>query len=327
MFKNLTIRKLSQKVIDRLGYLATLNERSVEGEARFALTSWITANESKEFQDSKSIRMEETGSRLAIILNDYNQKLGSKIKISHLAQDLGLNSADYLYSCFNSQLEPTFDELEQIGQLFGANNNWLKHGDNDMYPVNHEDMQSKTPKQITRWLLGLNEGDRKPTDIYFIRSSSKDGELAICRAFDDVGRIKKIETIFSGLHVSTEIGGTGTRLLSNFVVALEIIYKIYTGKSDIGHCKTHIFGRIIPDENFRLLVGGSTHPANVLHFQNLPWWEDIWDEAMRVKTTYWEGWEMTIHAAEAAIKYSDELISIRQYIRSNPVAMEWLYES
>lgn len=40
MFGRLTIRNLKTEIVDKLNELASINERSVEGEVRYALARW-----------------------------------------------------------------------------------------------------------------------------------------------------------------------------------------------------------------------------------------------------------------------------------------------
>jgi len=64
-----------------------------------------------------------------------NSSQFKEIKYSHLAEQLGYETAEFFLDWVQGKQEPTFSELRKIAQFLGVNQDWLLHGDG--YPTSH----------------------------------------------------------------------------------------------------------------------------------------------------------------------------------------------
>jgi antitoxin FitA len=316
----LLVRNIPQFIYDLLHKLSERNDRSVEAEARHALKSWVGPLIQKE---EASNRRQEISQRLLLLLEATTNATHGQIKLSHVAKGIGMELAEPVENWFNGITEPPFSELKKIAKYFNASSDWLRHGDGKMYEVRTV-RPSENPKVTIKWLLAKDEctGD-DVTSIHLIRAMNKCGDFVIVKQFG--GRTLNCKTITTGIHISEVIGSGGEAALMHLFVTLELLYKVYTKKSDID---IFVQSFILPEDQFNSLVNGHIHPLEVIKMRQnvaLPWWEDIWDKKMQSKNTYWDGWSSLTARISRAIEQSGMVENNLQDIRNcTHVTKSWL---
>lgn len=105
-------------------------------------------------------------------------------------------------------------------------------------------------------------------------------------------------------HVSEEIGNGGESSLAHLLVIWQLLYRIYVKTSDL-----LVQSFLVSPEEFTLLLEGNEHPLKLLQHHNAsPWWEDIWDTSMFMKSNYWSGWEQLCTRMQRALEVRPHLL-------------------
>ena len=123
MSGRLTIRNVKTEIIDALKERATLNERSTEAEARYALAMWTGISAYPDSTTRHNINPRLT------LLKKMNPILAEEIMSSQGAEALGCPKGSTVANWFAGKEEPTFKQLDQLAAYFSVDPNWLKHGD------------------------------------------------------------------------------------------------------------------------------------------------------------------------------------------------------
>lgn len=315
----LLVRNLPQFIYDLLLKMSERNDRSVEAEARHALKSWV----GPLIQEKESTnRRLEISQRLQLLLDATNDAQYSQIKLSHIAEGLGMELAEPIERWFQGIEEPKFSDLKAIARLLNASSDWLRHGDGQMYEVNSIHL-SEDAKTAVKWLLEDEDSGEAVTNLYLVRAKNECGDLTIVKQFGD--RSLNCKTYNTGIHVSEVIGAGGETALVHFFVTLELLYKIYTKKSDRS---VFVQSFLLPEDQYKKLTNGTVHPLSILSMRRnpaQPWWEDIWDKKMQLQNTYWDGWPSLVRRISFAIEHSGRAMETIKEIREcSYVSSDWL---
>lgn len=272
----ITIRNLPPETLALLSALATEHDRSLEGEARHALSTWVAPRREKAEQ---ARRAEVVARRLQFLADEFRSpKLWSEISPSRISEQLGLTHADAFEKYFSGESEPSFDTLRAIATLLGCSGEWLVHG--NWTPFAGQEYRLDRKEEAVTWLTTGDNG-LKLSKLLIVRSLSDAGQLALVKVHER-GHSRTYHTQY---HVSEEIGASGERELANL---LEIFKDLYSTRGS-----AHTKSLLVPPTLFSRLIEGKRHPLNILEsheVRTVPWWEDIWDANQYPKQDYWPGW-------------------------------------
>jgi antitoxin FitA len=290
------IRNIPQTVMDLLSKLAEDHGRSLEAEARQALKAWVAPLLQKE--EASNIKR-EISHRLNLLLESTANAKRKPIKISHIAEGIGLELTEQVERWFKGIDEPSFSTLNTLAKYFNANPTWLRHGDEKMYDV-HTETLPNDPKTAVQWLLSSNdETGSAVTNIHLIRAMNRDGDFVIVKQFGE--NSLDCKTYSTGIHVSETIGGSGEAALARLFITLELLYKADKKIKD-GDGRVLIMGYLIPESDYESLIYGRVHPLSLLS-RTSRWWEDIWDKSMQETTSYWDGWSSLVARINRVIEH------------------------
>ncbi len=305
MFKKIAIRNIPSQVFEALETLGDLHDRSTEAEARQALRAWV---DPLLVQDSRNTRRKAVAERLNRMLAQTNSgRHGPKLSPSHIAEAIKEEHAEVVEDWFLGEKEPSFSQLTAIASLLGVNSEWLKHGDKSLYPPEYVRL-SENPFDAVDWLMSWEPTDTQPDGIvktlHLIRAGDETGSLYIVKE-SDKGHFR---TYYTPVHVSEVIGAGGEASLAALFVTLEHLCKDRRGVS--------VFGHLLHPDDIKQLTSGNTHPGSLLEEGSRSlWWEDIWDEKMVPKQSYWPGWKQLHERIERVILARTNLNGLRMRIR------------
>lgn len=279
----IAIRNLPADVLQALTKLANLRDRSVEGEARHAIRSWV---EPQLRAEARSGRAAVVGQRLRYLLAELTElKPGSPVVPSRVAEALGWTHAEALESWAAGESEPSFSELAAIASIVGCSSSWLAHGDGQPFPSQYARIPEDARKGAEWLLQPLSDGAPRPSHVLLIRSDTQEGEFAIVKRFS----AWTAQVYRTPYHVSDVIGAGGETSLAWLTLTLERLCKRWERDSDVT-----VESYLVGEDVFRALLEGKRHPFNVLRSSRAVascWWEDIWDETQyRTQQEYWPGW-------------------------------------
>lgn len=130
--EKILIRNIPAEVFAALQELAPENNRSLEGEARAALRSWVAPHLMKK---ERALRRSDISRRLNFAFQTYRESKDAKIKVSHIAEAIGEQYASGLEACFDGTVEPSFEQVKKLAQFFGCSQEWLQWGDESEKPI------------------------------------------------------------------------------------------------------------------------------------------------------------------------------------------------
>lgn len=300
--RNISIRNIPEAIFQMLEKLSAEKERSLEGQARYMLKEAIE-NHFAPKEHALNKRCREVGERLRHMQTSVEPALLP----SQLAEVIGDKSANFLENCFAGLEEPSFDQLKAIALHYGINYNWLAHGIGDIY-FNEYKRLPEDRKLAATWLLdsdGLPWPDEDKVDeVYFVRNSSVEGELAIAKK----SRGNRWAIFRTPTHVSSEIGNGGRAMLEALFGTLRLMWKIHLGRAK-DFPQTDVYSYILKEEEFDALLDGMRSPATILKPQkHSHWWEDIWDKKMAEgkEHEYWEGYSQIKATILESIKFQQK---------------------
>lgn len=313
MLGKISIRNIPAQIWNALETMATQNDRSIEAETRVAIRQWC---EPLLVQHEQSVRRSEIAGRLRAVLDQVNSAMpGQSINASRLAEQIGETHAEATENWLLGRVEPSFSQLSAIAALLGANPQWLKHGNGQMFPIETHRLP-QAAKEAVSWLLAWNPGDKatpKVANIHLVREQSNDGRLLVVKQMEN-GHCKTFSTQF---HVSEVIGAGGESDLCHLWLTLELLYKNYT------RLNLNVNSYLLKPSLFSELTSGKVHPLSILRNEpNSAWWEDIWHAEMYNKNEYWPGWQSLCRridnsiASRKHVREERELIK-RTYVNSD----------
>ncbi len=275
----ITVRNLPPETVALLSALATQHDRSLEGEVRHALSTWVAPRREKAEQ---ARRAEVVARRLQFLLDEFrSSKSWSAISPSRISEQLGLAHADAFEKYFNGETEPSFETLRSIATLLGCWGDWLVHGDET--PFSGQEYRLDWKEEAVTWLTTGDNG-LQLRKLLIVRSLSDAGQLAFVKVHER-GHSRTYHTQY---HVSEVIGASGERELANLLEIFRNLYAKYTMGGT-----AHTESLLVPPALFSRLIEGKKHPLNTLEshdVRTVKWWEDIWDAGQYPRQDYWPGW-------------------------------------
>lgn len=306
MFGKIAVRNISGEILKALEILAEKHERSVEGEARFALRSWV---EPVFMERERSARILQVSSRLKDVLERVNKVATGipEIKPSHIAQKIGENCASEAEGWFSGICEPSFNQLAAISAFLGCQTSWLQHGDGAAFPVEYARIP-ENPSEGLEWFLSPHQWG-EVSHIYLIRDLSESGRFAVVKQFADW----RCNTYRTPYCFSDIVGGGGESSLARLFILLEFLHGHWTDKSATYLVSSYL----VEKENFDLILSGNMHPLSVLNAsKGASWWEDIWDAEHYRNYEYWPGWKKLCERIQRALEASSSMQEQLREIRS-----------
>ncbi|WP_190322223.1 helix-turn-helix domain-containing protein [Candidatus Enterovibrio escicola] len=275
----LTLKGLDDGILASLGRIADKNERSLEAEARYALSQWVKTHDdnSESKEDEISSYQTEVTSRLNYILRQHTLIAKGHTSYSLVAEKCGYESPLQLENWLRGKDIPSYKELEKLATYFGVNETWLKNG--SATPYNAEYIRiSKTPDAAVEWLTSLQiDGTSHPIEeLSFVRTAN--GSLYITKKYQS----HKCLCYSTPYVFSDGIGNSGFRSLQSLFKIWKSLYTFYI-KNDI-----FINSYILNEAQTEQWTESLTHPLCFLVDANKSaWWEDVWED--RELHEYWEG--------------------------------------
>lgn len=300
MFAKLSVRNIPNEIFRALEALADQHDRSTEGEVRQAIRAWV---EPAIVQQSRATRRQELAERLNRMLKQVNMSRNTPLRISQIAERIGEDHAEHVENWFLGEEEPGFRQLVAVAEVLGVDPDWLKHGNETLYPVEYHRL-SENPFAAVDWLLHWTPPERGTGGqtlkaLHLVRSEDPSGNLYVVKE----SAAGHYVTYITPIHVSEVIGAGGESSLAALFVTLELLFKRFdsvTGVTVLGY-------QMSPDDVAQL-TRGHTNPGGLLIDRiRSTWWEDIWDHDMAHKREYWPGW----HSLYARIEY---VIAHRPYL-------------
>ncbi len=313
MQAKLLIRNIPALIWQGLETLASRNNRSVEGEARMALQSWV---EPQVQGEARSARRLEVSARLRALLEESRKAMpGTVLKLSRLAEGLEMQHVEPVELWFAGEIEPTLNELALVARYLGGAYEWLQHGDGSMFPVGHCRLPENATEAVQALLPHLlsEQCGLKLTHLHLVREAGSAGRFGFVRQYEDL----KFKTFSTPHRISDDVGNGGRGSLVHLCVAFELLdalYKSTGNKAGVDVIKSYV----LPEREFNALMNGEVHPLSILKFStnDCPWWEDIWDRTMFPKKEYWPGWKSLcaglFDAVQADRNLREESDSIRK---------------
>ncbi|MDI5833649.1 XRE family transcriptional regulator [Shewanella xiamenensis] len=284
MFGRLTIRNLKTEILDKLNELASVNERSVEGEVRYALAKWTESGHVDARVDE--LYREKISKRLMILMQQKNELKNSSLKASHVAERMGLERGSVVEKWIVGEVEPTFEELNKLADYFSANPLWLKHGDGMPFDKIFTHIPEQ-PQEAIEWLLKKERYDVLKK-IVFIRCSS--GGIYLVKVYDNEQSI----VYYTPYVLDDSVGSGGFNSMIKLFIFWEELYKQYTKQSDsssLNNTNIIIQSYLFNESDSKEFSEGNTDPLVILKKQeiNKPWWEDVWESDEDKLREYWPG--------------------------------------
>ncbi len=77
-------------------------------------------------------RKKELSNRLIKAIEYFNSSQIKEIKYTHIAEQLGYETAEPILDWIQGKKEPSFDQLRKIAEHLKVNQSWLVHGDGEI---------------------------------------------------------------------------------------------------------------------------------------------------------------------------------------------------
>lgn len=312
MLGRMAIRGISKTVLDNLEASALRHDRSVEAEARQALSAWV---EPLALEAERSKRSAEVGMRLMRLLEQLNDsKTGEVLRPSQIAEQIGESRASEVENWFLGREEPTFEQLNTLAKLFEADPDWLKHGQRVMFPVKHQQL-STNAVEAAKWMAEWDEGEPVAA-VHLLREASKAGSLLIVKESER----RQFRTFHTGIHVSEVIGNGGESSLAHLWVTLALLFK----RHHRGNVHFMVFSYITQPAAVKQLMSGQVNALNIVHESSkVPWWEDVWHADMYLKNSYWPGWLQLCERINRVVGKNPHLAEQMEAIRRGELTVDF----
>lgn len=311
VMKKFQVRNFPDDAYDALEQLASKNERSVEGEARFALLKWITPPE-KEHSGEELYR-QAISVRLNAVLHKTNQYCNyPPLLPSNVGEELGIEDLGLVASWFSGHVLPGLVDLHRLSKLFACRADWLIHGQGDVYKWNSGVRMHGAGRTAVKHLLRPDSDGNKVTNIRLLREDDDTGALLIIREFENT---RYVDAFWTNLHVSEAIGAGGESDLADFFVTLRALYKSFV------NLDLNVKGYLMPRSAYKKIrEEEQAYPLMLIRDYRVNesmWWEDIWDKRQRGKFNYWKGDDALISRIEYAIKHKQYLLDEIEAIKKS----------
>lgn len=306
----IAIRNIAEAVWDRLVALAERHDRSVEGEARFAIHNWVEIHEKA---DSARLRRHEIAERLNFALSESNRaRKPSTLRPSHIAHAIGETHGEPTQAWFSGEEEASFEQLAAIARFIGVDTAWLQHGDGTPFTVEYARVP-RDPSKALQWFRSPNAHGSPTREVHLIRSEGKDGALYLLKEFED-----KSSVFYTTPYcISEEVGGGGRGQIIDLSTTFHLLYEY--------HCRPgaefRVIGHVLSQQRCTAMASGENHPrAELGDHSRSTWWEDWWDPKVAPKDDslpgYWPGYHSFHRLIQAAIEADKALVEAHAQIRS-----------
>ena len=281
---------------------AKLKQRSVHAEIMSRLYDSFVMDNNIHLEAAKVIenflqartptqRKEDVAERLNFLFNEVKKSLHFQdLTIAELAYKIGESSADSAESWFRAEMEPTFNQLEQIANFLSANPNWLLFGKERPFKVESFRFDEDIDKDI-RWLLTPNPEkeflkNQSVKEVKFIRCLSAEGSLIVVKLYSN----QYLECFHTPYHVSdvTGVGGYNSLL---YLCLLFKTLKKYHGS----YHHPNIYSYLISEEVTKKIWSEEVHPLPLIdQLHQIPWMDDLADKLPNrsLDEFYWQGFDV-----------------------------------
>lgn len=281
---------------------AKVNQRSINAETMSRLYDSFVMDNNIHLEAAKVIenflqartptqRKKDVAERLNFLFNEVKKSQHFKhLTIAELAYKIGESSADSAESWFRAEMEPTFNQLEQIANFLSANSNWLLFGKERPFKVESFRFDENIDKDI-RWLLTPNPEkeflkNQSVKEVKFIRCLNAEGSLIVAKLYSN----QYLECFHTPYHVSdiTGVGGYNSLL---YLCLLFKTLKKYHGS----YHHPNIYSFLISEEVAKKIWSEEAHPLPLIdQLRQLPWMDDLADALPNgsLDESYWRGFDV-----------------------------------
>lgn len=300
--RKLSVRNIPEEIYVALESLAEVNMRSVEAQVRYSIQQCVNATSDKK--TSSDMYREAVSKRLIQVLNEADKinKKSSKLKPTHIAEEMGYESIGTVTDWFNGDILPTLSEMKELSEVLGCSSNWLIHGDLPVYrPKTRIDLD-KYGRYAVEELTKADEKGNKVESIHLIRESGT-GSLLIIREFEGV---RTVDAFWPSINI-IDSGCIGDEsILARFFVTLCGLYYSF-GKETLVH------GYLVQEGVYQeICQEKQQHPLTLLQDHRTKksvWWEDVWDKNQNDrKKEYWEGEKSTSATIQRHVDSNPRLV-------------------
>ncbi len=232
------IRNLDDDVYDRMAKEASRQYRSIEGEARYTLTT--TYPESP--LSLREVWQKEAGQRIKWVFEKLREdgwfhygQMSDPVSLAHL---IGEPSPAALLDCLDGNSGPTFDMASRMEKEFSCNANWIMSGNGE--PFRTTSLGGQYASYFTSLLNETGSLD-EDNELHFVRYSSKnqfDGTLLIIHR---AGQAWECRYEYNRFCLSDNMGGQGRNNLFNFLKFVKLTLSEVNYKSWIYHDDTDAY--------------------------------------------------------------------------------------
>lgn len=323
--KKIQIRNFSEDAYLALEKLANENQRSIEGEARYALLKWVAPQE--KVYSGEELYRKAVSNRLNSILQKTNKLCNYEPLLpSNVAAELGIDDLGLVANWFSGDALPSLTELQRLSKMFACSADWLIHGKGDVYEWKSGVRMYGAGRIAVKHLLRPDSDGNKVKTIHLLREDSHIGALLILREFENT---RYVDVFWTNIHVSEANGAGGLSDLADFFVTLRALYKTYL------NLDVYVKSYLMPRSVYTKIREEEQAPPLMLlkdyRVTESPWWEDIWNKKQIGKIDYWNGDYELINYMEDVIKKKkyllDEIESIENSDPLNDDVMADVYSS
>lgn len=294
--------RIPEDLKSKIDEAAKVNQRSINSETMSRLYDSFVMDNNIHLEAAKVIenflqartptqRKKDVAERLNYLFNEIKKSLHFKdLTVAELAYKIGESSADSAESWFKAEMEPTFNQLEQIANFLSSNQNWLLFGKERPFKVESFRFDESIDKDI-RWLLTPNPEkeflkNQSVKEVKFIRCLNAEGSLIVAKLYSN----QYLECFHTPYNVSdvTGVGGYNSLL---YLCLLFKTLKKYHGS----YKHPNIYSFLISEEIAIKIWSEETHPLPLIdQLRQIPWMDDLADELPNrsLDEFYWQGFDL-----------------------------------
>ncbi|ARN31050.1 TPA: Arc family DNA-binding protein [Acinetobacter baumannii] len=281
---------------------AKVNQRSINAETMSRLYDSFVMDNNIHLEAAKVIenflqartptqRKKDVAERLNFLFNEIKKSLHFKdLTVAELAYKIGESSADSAESWFRAEMEPTFNQLEQIANFLSANSNWLLFGKERPFKVESFRFDENIDKDI-RWLLTPNPEkeflkNQSVKEVKFIRCLNAEGSLIVAKLYSN----QYLECFHTPYHISDITGVGGYNSLLYLCLLFKTLKKYHSS-----YHHPNIYSFLISEEMAKKIWAEETHPLPLIdQLRHIPWMDDLADALPNrsLDEFYWQGFDV-----------------------------------
>lgn len=281
---------------------AKSNQRSINAETMSRLYDSFVMDNNIHLEAAKVIenflqartptqRKKDVAKRLNYLLKEIKKSRGfEELTVAELAYKIGESSADSAESWFKAEMEPTFNQLEQIANFLSANSNWLLFGKERPFKVESLNFVQNIDRDI-KWLLTSNPEkeflkNQSVKEVKFIRCLNTEGSLIVAKLYSN----QYIECFRTSYHISEATGVTGYNALLYLCLLFKTLKKYHDS-----YRHPDIYSFVMPEEMAKKIWLEETHPLPLIdQLCSRPWMDDLADilPNRSLDKFYWQGFDV-----------------------------------